>query len=256
MAVRRILLTGAEGVIGTAVREHLGGRYELTSLTLARQEFPSHVADIGDLEAILPAFEDVDAVVHLAASAGLETPWDDVLHNNIVGTYNVFEAARQAGVARVVFASSNHTVGMYELDGAPGLYDVDDERRYDHMAELRPDSLYGVSKAYGEALGRMYMERHGVRVFCLRIGAVRANDDPTAPTANPLIDLDAEGRRNRLRAVWLSQRDCAELIASCLEAEDVSWAVVYGVSGNPRRFWDLSHAREVLGWEPQDSAPV
>lgn len=253
---RRILVTGAEGVIGTAVREHLGGRYELTSLTLTPQDFPSHVADVADLDAIRPAFEDVDAVVHLAASAGLETPWEDVLHNNIIGTYNVFEAARQAGVSRVVFASSNHVIGMYELDGAPGLYETDDDRSYDHTAEHRPDSLYGVSKAYGEALGRMYMERHGLRVFCLRIGAVRANDDPTAPTANPLIDLDAEGRRNRLRAVWLSKRDCAELVAACLEVEDVSWAVVYGVSGNPRRFWDLTQAHELLGWEPQDSAPA
>ena len=256
MAARRILVTGAEGVIGTAVREHLGGRYELTSLTLTPQDFPSHVADIAELDAIRPAFEDVDAVVHLAASPAIETPWDDVLRNNIVGTSNVFEAARQAGVSRVVFASSNHVVGMYELDGAPALYDSDDERSYDHMAEIRPDSLYGVSKAYGEALGRMYMERHGLRVFCLRIGAVRANDDPTAPTPNPLIDLDSEGLRNRLRAVWLSQRDCAELIARCLDVEDVSWAIVYGVSGNPRRFWDLAHARELLGWEPQDAAPA
>ena len=256
MSARRILVTGAEGVIGTAVREHLAERYELVSLTLTPQEFPSHVADISNLDAIRPAFENVDAVVHLAASPAIETPWDDVLRNNIVGTYNVFEAAREARVARVVFASSNHAVGMYELDGAPGLYDVDDGRSYDHKAEIRPDSLYGVSKAYGEALGRMYVERHGLRVFCLRIGAVRANDDPTAPTANPLIDLDSEGLRNRLRAVWLSQRDCAELIARCLDVEDVSWAIVYGVSGNPRRFWDLAHARELLGWEPQDAAPA
>ncbi len=256
MSSRRVLVTGAEGMIGTAVREHLAGRYELTSLTLTPQEFPSHVGDIAELDAIRPAFEGVDAVVHLAASAAVETPWDDVLHNNIVGTYNVFEAARLAGVSRVVFASSNHVVGMYELDGAPAVYDPDDERSYDHTAEIRPDSLYGVSKAYGEALGRMYMERYGLRVFCLRIGAVREHDDPTAGTAIPLIDLDAEGQRNRLRAVWLSKRDCAELIASCLDAEDVSWAVVYGVSGNPRRFWDLTHARALLGWEPEDAAPV
>jgi NAD+ dependent glucose-6-phosphate dehydrogenase len=253
---RRVLVTGAEGVIGTAVRDHLGSRYELTCLTLTRQDFPSHVADVADLDAIRPAFQGVDAVVHLAASASLEAPWHDVLHNNIIGTYNVFEAARQAGISRVVFASSNHVIGMYELEGAPSLYELQDERRYDHTAEVRPDSLYGVSKAYGEALGRMYVERYGLRVFCLRIGAVRANDDPTSPTVNPLIDLDAEGRRNRLRAVWLSRRDCAELISACLEVEDVSWAVVYGVSGNPRRFWDLTHARELLGWEPQDSAPA
>ncbi|MGI9112623.1 MAG: NAD-dependent epimerase/dehydratase family protein [Gaiellaceae bacterium] len=254
--MRRVLLTGAEGTIGTAVREHLAGRYELVSLTLMPQPFPSHVADISDLDAIEPAFADVDSVVHLAASPGLETPWEDVLRNNLIGTYNVFEAARRAGASRVVFASSNHVVGMYELDGAPGLYELDDGRTYDHRAEIRPDSLYGVSKAYGEALGRLYMERHGLRVFCLRIGAVRANDDPTAPTANPLLDLDAEGRRNRLRAVWLSRRDCAELIARCLDVDEVRWAVVYGVSANARRFWDLEHARELLGWAPEEAAPT
>jgi NAD+ dependent glucose-6-phosphate dehydrogenase len=253
---RRVLVTGAEGTIGTAVREHLAGRYELASLTLTPQEFPSHVADIADLDAILPAFENVDAVVHLAAVADLKAPWDDVLRNNIVGTYNVFEAARQAGVSRVVFASSHHVVGMYELDGAPTIYDPDDERRYDHTVEIRPDSLYGVSKAYGEALGRMYVERHGLRVFCLRIAAVRAEDHDATPTANVLIELDAEGRRNRLGAVWLSRRDCAELIARCLDIEDESWAIVYGVSGSPRRFWDLNHARELLGWEPQDMPPA
>jgi len=256
MGSRRVLVTGAEGTIGTAVREHLAERYELSSLTLTPQEFPSHVANVAELETIRPAFENVDAVVHLAASPAIETPWDDVLSNNIVGTYNVFEAARHAGVARIVFASSNHAVGMYELDGAPGLYDLNDERRYDHEAELRPDSLYGVSKAYGEALGRFYADRHGLRVFCLRIGAVRSSDDPTMPSENPLLDLDAEGRRNRMRAVWLSRRVCAELIARCLDVDDVSFAIVYGVSNNPRRFWDLSHARDLLGWEPQDAAPI
>ena len=194
--------------------------------------------------------------MHLAGTASLEAVWDDVLQNNIVGTYNVFEAAREAGVSRVVYASSNHVVGMYEVDGAPSIYDPDDERSYDETTEIRPDSLYGVSKAYGEALGRLYMEQHGLQVFCLRIGAVRAHDDPTDAAAVPLIELDAGGQRNRLRAVWLSRRDCAELIARCLEVEDVPWAIVYGVSANSRRFWDLEHARELLGWEPQDAAPV
>ena len=172
MSVRRVLVTGAEGTIGTAVREHLGDRYELRSLTLAPQDFPSHVADIAELDAILPAFDSVDSVVHLAGSAAIETPWEDVLGNNIVGTYNVFEAARRAGVARVVFASSNHAVGMYEVDGAPAVYEPDDQRSYDHTAEIRPDSLYGVSKVFGEGLGRFHSEQHGLRVFCLRIGAV------------------------------------------------------------------------------------
>jgi len=253
-AARRVLVTGAEGTIGTAVREQLAGRYDLVALTRTPQPFQSHVADIAELDAIRPAFEGVDAVVHLAASPAIETPWEEVLRNNLVGTYNVYEAARAAGCERIVFASSNHAVGMYEVEGAPQIYEPGDSRLVDHTAELRPDSLYGVSKVYGEALGRLYHERHGLSVFNLRIGSVRAEDDPTLPSSNPLLDLDEAGRHARMRAVWLSKRDCAELIAACLDAEDVRWAVVYGVSANPGRFWDLEHARKLLGWEPRDAA--
>lgn len=258
---RRVLVTGAEGTIGTAVREHLAERYELHALTREPVSFPSHAADIADLDAILPAFAGMDAVVHLAASPAVETPWQEILPNNLIGTYNVFEAARRSGVERVVFASSNHAIGMYELDGAPDLYDLDDPRVYDHTVEVRPDSLYGVSKVYGEALGRYYAERHGLAVVCLRIGAVRAGDDPTAPevlaSSPALLDLTTEEQRHqRMRAVWLSRRDCGQLISRALDATDVRWAVVYGISNNPRQFWDISHAREVLGYEPEDEAPV
>ncbi len=256
---RRVLVTGAEGLIGSVVRRELGGRYDLVALTLTPQDFPSHVADIADLAAIEPAFAGIDAVVHLAASPAVETPWEEILPNNLIGTYNVFEAARRAGVPRVVFASSNHVVGMYELDGAPAIYDLDDGRVYDHTAEIRPDSLYGVSKAYGEALGRLFVERHAMSVFCLRIGAVRREDDPGAPSAAPpgsLLDLPEKRPGDRMRSVWLSQRDCASLIGRCLDVEGVRFAIVYGVSANPRRFWDLEHARELLGWEPRDAAPA
>lgn len=256
--VRRVLVTGAEGVIGTAVRRHLAGRYELHALTRGPADFPSHVADIADLEAIRPAFAAMDAVVHLAASPAVDTPWPDILRNNLIGTYHVYEAAREAGVRAIVFASSNHTIGMYELEGAPAIYELDDPRVYDHTAELRPDSLYGVSKIYGEALGRLYHDRHGLRVYNLRIGTVRADDDPRSPTVPEgsfWLDLTPEEKYKRLRATWLSQRDCAELIAACLEATGVGWATVYGISDNPRRFWDLAHARGVLGWTPRDGAP-
>jgi len=259
-ARKRVLITGAEGVIGTALREHLGDRYDLRALTRAPADFPSHVADIADLDAILPAFDGIEAVVHLAASPAVETPWADILPNNLVGTYNVFEAARRAGVGAVVFASSNHTIGMYELDGQPELYELNDPRVYDHTVEVRPDSLYGVSKVYGEALGRLYADRFGLRVFNLRIGAIRAGDNPTAPevlaSSPALLNLQtAELRRKRMRAVWLSRRDCAQLVARCLDADHVNWAIVYGTSNNPRQFWDLDHARELLGYEPEDASP-
>jgi len=256
--VRRVLVTGAAGVIGKAVRVHLADRYELHYLTHRPADFPSHVADISDLDAIQPAFAGMDAVVHLAASPSVETPWEQILPNNLVGTYNVFEAARRAGVACVVFASSNHTIGMYEKDEAPGIYALDDPRCYDAQVPVRPDSLYGVSKVYGEALGRYYHDNFGLRVYCLRIGSVRADDDPCARAvadSSGWLDLTPQQKFERLRATWLSQRDCAALIDCCLQAERVPWAVVYGISNNPRQFWDLSGARALLGYHPQDAAP-
>jgi NAD+ dependent glucose-6-phosphate dehydrogenase len=256
---QRVLVTGATGVIGTAMRQLLADRYDFTYLTHRAADFPSHVADIADLEAIDPAFAGIDAVVHMAASSAVGSTWEEVLHDNLIGTYNVFEAARRHGVQAVVFASSNHAIGMYELDGAPELYKLDDPRVYDHTVAVRPDSLYGVSKAYGEALGRYYHDAFGLRVYCLRIGTVRADDDPRSPSilesSSTWLDLTPEQKYERLRGTWLSQRDCCQLIARCLDATDVTWALVYGISNNPRQFWDISHAREVLGYEPRDGAP-
>ena len=245
-------------MIGGVMRRHLADMYQLSYLTRRPADFASHVADITDLASIQPAFEGVDAVVHLAAASSVDAAWDAVLSDNIVGTYNVFEAARRARVTRVVFASSNHTVGMYEVDGAPGIYDVADRRLYDAHAPVRPDSLYGASKVFGEAVARLYADRHGLSAICLRIGAVRDHDDPTRfmgeLASSTLPDLSVEETRHRLRAVWLSHRDCAQLVQRALETH-LNWAVVYGVSNNPRRFWDLDGARELLGYEPLDSAP-
>lgn len=257
--MKKVLITGAAGVIGTAVRKHLSDRYEFRSLTRRPAGFPSHVADIANLDAIRPAFEGMDAVVHLAATISVTSPWEDVLPNNLVGTYNVYEAAKRAGVDCVVFASSNHAVGMYEADWTPGIYALDDPRVVDHTAEIRPDSYYGISKAYGEAMGRYYVENHGLRVFCLRIGSVRADDDPRDPSIGSMtswLPLSPEQLYDRLRATWLSQRDCAQLIACCLDADHIRFGIYYGISNNPRQFWDISHAREELGYEPRDSAPV
>src|SRR4051794_1203857 len=193
---RRVLVTGAEGTIGTAVREFLSDRYDLRSLTRDPASFPSVVADITDLDALEAAFAGMDAVVHLAASPSVSTPWAEILPNNLVGTYNVFEAARRAGVSRVVYASSNHAIGMYEVEAAPDLYALDDPRVFDEMVDVRPDSLYGVSKIYGEALARLYVERHGLTAVCLRIGTVRADDDALSESVpEPLDFLTPEQRR-------------------------------------------------------------
>jgi NAD+ dependent glucose-6-phosphate dehydrogenase len=257
---KRVLITGIAGVIGHACVEHLADRYELTGLDLKDPgTVPTLVADIASLPAILPAFEGIDAVVHLAGNPSVHSPWEDVYGINILGTYNIYEACRLKGVPAVVFASSNHAIGAYEEEGIPEIYDLDDPRVYDHTVELRPDSLYGVSKIFGEAVGRYYQEYHGIRSYNLRIGSVRKDDnprDPSVPQGTFWLELTPEQKYDRMRATWLSQRDCADLIATCIEAEHVPFAVVYGISDNPRKFWDISHAEALLGWKPRDRAPV
>lgn len=255
----KVAVTGAAGVIGRAVLEQLADRYDLVAITRRPADFPSIVADAADLEAMTAALQGAGAVIHLAASPSVTTPWDDVLHNNIIANYAVYEAARVNGLEAIVYASSNHTIGGYELDGLPAIYDLDDPRCYDHHAELRPDSLYGVSKVFGEALGRHYHEAFGIRVYNLRIGSVRGDDDPRDPTVADgsfWLDLTAEQKFDRLRSTWLSKRDCCELISCCLEAKTVGWATVYGISDNPRQFWDMSEAQRLLGFIPRDSAPT
>ena len=257
MGRKRVLITGADGLVGTLIRRRLADEHDLRLLTHGPIDEPSHVADIADLEAIVPAFEGIDSVVHLAAVPDVEAPWEEVLPANIVGVRNVFEAARLGGVGQVVFASSNHVIGMYEREGAPEIYDVDDPREYDQRVEPRPDSLYGVSKGFGELIGRFYADSFGMRVICLRIGSVldRPDADVMKELTHPSDDPAKLERRRRLGAIWQSHRDCAQLVARALDADDVPWAIVYGVSDNARRFWDLSSARELLGYQPQDGAP-
>jgi nucleoside-diphosphate-sugar epimerase len=254
---RRVLITGADGVIGQVLLAGLGGRYELRSLTHHPAPFESFVGDIAELESIRPAFEGVDAVVHLAGVASVSARWEDVLSANIIGVRNVYEAASLAGVPLVVYASSNHAIGMYEVDGAPSIYEPGHGRMFDEHTEPRPDSIYGVSKVFGEAIGRYYVARRSLRVICLRIGAVRENDDPSTPSdleAAPEKTLNLEQRRARHAAVWLSHRDCVSLVAAAIDADEVHWAVVYGVSDNEARFWSLESAQRLLGWQPQDHA--
>jgi NAD+ dependent glucose-6-phosphate dehydrogenase len=251
------LLTGANGLIGRVLRRELSDRYDFRLMTRSPIDEPSHVADIADLEAIAPAFEGVAAVVHLAAASAVDSDWQDVLPANIVGAYNVFEAARRQGVEQVVYASTSHVVGMYEREAVPDIYDLDDPRSYDADVALRPDSLYGASKGLGELIGRLYVERHGLRVICLRIGMI-VDDEPLRPPADRhTLNTDSDEIKGwrRTRTIWISQRDCAQLFDRALSADDVGWAVVYGTSDNPRQIWDLRGARQVLGYRPQDSAP-
>jgi nucleoside-diphosphate-sugar epimerase len=251
-----IAITGAAGVIGGVLASRLSGAYQLRLID--RRPVPAGGGirvDLRDRDGLEDAFAGADAVIHLAASTSVGASWEDVLEANIVGTRHVLEAARATCVPRVVLASSNHVVGMYELDGAPAIYSGEASRRLGAEVAARPDSLYGVSKAFGELLGRYYADVHGLRVICLRIGTVLASDDPTAPAPAGAGAWSPAPWEQRIRATWLSHGDCAELFRCALEA-DVRYSVVYGVSNVPGRFWDLEGAREHLGWQPVDAFPT
>jgi nucleoside-diphosphate-sugar epimerase len=245
--MRRVLVTGMSGLIGEAVRRRLEGHVVLRALN--RRSLPGvecHQADIADLDAITPAFREVDAVVHLAANVQPDPSFAAVLRDNVVGTYNVFEAARRAGVKRVIYASSGATVSNYEREEP---YAALVAARYDEVAEwpmlthespVRPHGLYGCSKIWGEALARHFADTSPMSVICLRIGAVNREDRPM---------------KSREFSVWCSQRDIAQMVERCLAAPDsLRFDVFFVTSVTPWGYRDLEHARTVVGFSPEDRA--
>jgi uronate dehydrogenase len=200
------------------------------------------------------ALRGCETVVHLAGVVAVDLDWETNYSVNIGGTYNVFEAARRNGAKRIVFASSNHCVGMHEVQNTPRIYEPGFGRVIGTEEPYRPDGLYGVWKAFGETLGRFYSDKYGMQVACIRIGSITKEDDPRDPSvreSSGWLGLTDEQKFQRYAATWMSQRDFARLVRAIL-AHDVPYAVVYGVSDNATRFWDLEPGRAIYGFWPQD----
>lgn len=229
---RTVLITGATGEIGRLLEERLGGDYDLVTQgrtpRTPHQEKTLVKADLEDYDEVLALMKGVDTVIHLAGAAAPESPWQDVLDANIIGFRNVLEGAREAGVRRFVFASSNHAFGMYDR--------LEEWPVYPHSLP-RPDSLYGVSKVFGEALGRFYHDEFGIDFISLRIGW--ASDDPMA------------AEDELLRAMWLSHDDAEQVFRRAIEAE-VTFGLYYAISDNPNRRWDVTNTLLELGYRPRD----
>lgn len=249
MTTKKVLVTGMSGQIGGILRDRLGDRYAFSGIdTKAVEGVDVLVADIANLDAIQLAFEGIDTVVHLGADPSPSASWESVLNNNLIGTRNVFEAARLAGVRRVIFASSNHVVGYVPLKEEPynAIYEgrLNEVRRPFPMLDatvMRPDSYYGVSKAFGESLGSYFHDAFGMSVICIRIGWVMTPDDPAFhPTALSL---------------WLSHRDTADLMAKCIDAPpSVGFSIIHGMSNNSLRIWESETTEALVGFRPQDNA--
>lgn len=228
----KLLLTGAAGGLGTALRERLKANCNVLRLSdkvgfgaaQAREEVM--LADLADADAVSAMVQGVDAIVHLGGIS-VEGPFQPILQANIVGAYNLYEAARKHGVKRVVFASSNHVTGFYRQS-----------ETINASHPPRPDSLYGLSKAFGEDLSRFYFDRYGIETACVRIGS-------SFP----------EPKDRRMLASWLSFDDLHRLITACLSTPVLGHTLIFGMSDNAVTWWDNAQARHV-GYLPQDSSDV
>ncbi len=226
----RVLITGASGAIGTSLRKLLKVPYpnlRLSDIVAPKDLQPDEdfvAADLADLAAVDRATKDIDAIAHFGGHS-VEGTWEQILNANIVGCYNLFEAARRNGVKRIIFASSNHAVGYY-----PRTHHIGTDEK------VRPDSRYGVSKAFGEALGAMYVYKHGLSVTSLRIGN--------------FADLPLDKRR---LSIWLHPEDLVQLIQIGFEHPDIRCEIFYGASLNERTWWDNSNAYK-FGYRPKHRA--
>ncbi len=228
--MKRVLLTGAAGNLGRELRARLTGKFDMLRLSDLGEMAPADAGeevvqcDLADEQAIMQLTEGCDAIVHLGGMS-VENTFDVILNSNIRGTYNIYEAARKHGITRIIFASSNHVIGFHER-----------ETKLDATADMRPDSMYGVSKGFGEILARYYFDKYGIETACIRIGS--SFEKP---------------RNRRMLATWLSFADLTDLVEKVLSADRVGFAVVYGASDNKQQWWDNS-LTGFLGWKPNDSA--
>ncbi len=230
MKLQRLLLTGAAGGLGQVLRERLKPYADilrvsdLAKLSPAGEDEEAVQCDLADKPAVDQLLVGCNAVVHLGG-VSVERPFEEVLEANIKGVFNLYEGARRHGVQRIVFASSNHVIGFHKQGDMLGA-----------DCARRPDSYYGLSKAYGEDLSRFYFDRYGIETACLRIGS-------SFP----------EPKDRRMLITWLSYRDLTELVRCCLFAPRLGHTIVYGMSANRDKWWDNSKAAH-LGFHPQDSS--
>ena len=262
MSRTKVMVTGVYGLIAGAIYKRLQAqpdRFDVHALARRRHlserapkdmalDIPPdnfHLADLSDFDAVRQAMEGMQIVVQMAADPRPEASWEEILNSNVVGAYHVFEACRQAGVKRVIYASSVMATWGYQFDEP---YKAIKECRFDdvpdhipiitHKDPTRPTEPYSGSKVWGEGLARMYCDVHGLSCICLRIGWVNAEDEPYKP---------------ELRAVWCSQRDIVQLVERCIDApDDLRFDIFYGMSESQYRWVDIDHAREVVGFVPQD----
>ena len=239
---RKVLVTGAAGNIGSYFAEQSHERYDLRlmirpgdrekkkeTIEKLRGFGEVVVGELAELDKLKDFCRGADTVLHLAANPSPNATWDSVLNDNIAGTYNIFVAAKSAGCRRVIYASSIHAVSGYPPDV-----------QVKTSEPVNPGDLYGVSKCFGEALARYMAEKEGVSAICLRIGAFQPHESAESDKGISMLDA------------WVSRRDLNQLIEKSIDVENLNFAILHGLSDNRFKRLDISDARELVGYQPQD----
>jgi nucleoside-diphosphate-sugar epimerase len=233
----KILIIGSKGVIGKILTGALSNRFDIYGIDMKegneRNYFRADISNYEDLDEIFKKIGCIDCIVHLAGNPNQNASWESVLKNNIIGTRNIYECAKEHRIKKVVFASSIHVLNALRKLREPSQPRI----TVDHL--FCTDSDYGSSKAFGEIIARQYFERYKIKSVCLRIGCVLRDDDPT-------------GKADLLN-IWLSHRDLVELIERSVRS-DIKFGIYYGVSNNKENSFDISNAQKELGYRPKDDA--
>ena len=247
--MKNILITGGAGLVGSVLTKGLKDKFNIRILDIKKADgVDSHTGDISNIDSIMPAFKDIDTVVHLAGDRRVHGDWDSILNNNIIGLYNIYEAARLSGVKRVVFASSQHaTGGFYFVEPYSFINDGEyeklpsDYKPLDETCRIRPDSFYGASKSFGESISSYYSDFYNISTINIRIGWVISDNDPTFSP----ISLN----------LWLSHRDIVQIIDLSINApEEIKYDTFYATSDNHWKIWSIEKAKKILGYKPLDGA--
>ncbi|MEE2752726.1 MAG: NAD(P)-dependent oxidoreductase [Candidatus Latescibacterota bacterium] len=242
---QHIGITGANGKVGRVLLAGLRDDYDLRAITRRQTDIPSTIVAFDNPVGLVKAFNGLDAIIHLGANPSPGAEWNNVRDNNIDATYNVFDACVKAGVKRMIFASTNHTMHGHTLLTTPATLDPSKKVKMKLNDPPNPDSLYAVSKLFGEQIGKLYSERHGLSFVGMRIGWLVADNDPKSKKGTEQEDY--------MRAMWLSHRDCVEAHRCAVEVE-TEYQLAYVISNNDRRVFDLEETTKTLGYKSKDNA--
>jgi nucleoside-diphosphate-sugar epimerase len=268
----KVIITGSSGACGSALTTlpYDNVFFDLNRTPDASENGTFIQGDFHDLDTFRMAMDGCNVLVHLAASdyypdfqMGLDEAWDGYLKNNITGVKNVFDAAVESGIEKIIFASTHRVMGMYERQYAPSIYELGHNVMIDHLAPVRPDSDYALSKIFGETLGRLLVDQGKMKFVSLRICSVRSAD---ADHPYAYAEYGVQQKRwtrdskkykqqvNRLKGLWQSRRDFLQMVDLCIQCDSIDYDIFYGLSDNSRRWFDIEHAKSVLGYSPKDNS--